>query len=58
MNGVPFGSKWKVLSGPMAGRTFTVNDRIGHSSQFDIWMASCDACYQYGRKTIDIERVA
>lgn len=57
MNGVPFGSQWKVHDGPMAGRIFTVNDRIGHSSQFDIWMSSCNAAIQYGRKHIHIERV-
>ncbi len=57
MNGVPFGSKWKALTGPRAGQVFTVNDRIGHSSQFDIWMSSCAAALQYGRKEIQIERV-
>jgi 3D (Asp-Asp-Asp) domain-containing protein len=57
MNNVPLGSKWYVHTGPMAGRTFTVNDRIGSGSQFDIWMSTCDACRQYGSRNIEIERV-
>lgn len=57
MNGVPFGSRWRVLSGPVAGREYFVRDRIGHSSQFDIWMSGCGAALQYGRRTIGIERV-
>jgi hypothetical protein len=57
MNNVPFGARWKVLSGSMAGRIFTVKDRIGHSSEFDIWMSSCDAAWYYGRQQIHIERV-
>lgn len=59
MNGVGFGVRWRVLSGPMAGRVFTVKDRIGHSSQFDIAMPGrCDAARRYGRHTITIERVS
>lgn len=57
MNGVPFGTRYRVLDGPMAGRVFTVKDRIGHSSEFDIWMESCNAALNYGRRTIHIEKV-
>lgn len=58
MNGVPFGTRFEVLSGPYAGRVLTVKDRIGHSSEFDIWMASCDAALNYGRRRISIRQVA
>ena len=58
MNGVPLGARYRVLSGPYAGRTLVVADRIGHSSQFDIAMpGDCDAARRYGRRTISVERV-
>ena len=56
MNGPAFGTKYVVLSGPKDGRTYTVKDSIGHGTQFDIWMSSCDAARQYGRRTITIAR--
>lgn len=58
MNGQPFGSRWRVLTGPAAGRELVVTDRIGHGSSFDIWMPSCAAADAYGRHNITIERVA
>lgn len=59
MNGVPFGSHWKVHDGPMAGATLIVEDRIGHSSQFDVAMpGNCQGARNYGRRTIRVERVA
>lgn len=59
MNGEPFGSRWLVHTGPLAGQTLTVADRIGHSSAFDIAMpADCPAAIRYGRRQITIERVA
>lgn len=55
MNGVPFGSRWYAVE---LGRTFTVEDRIGHSSQFDIAMpGDCAGARQYGRRTLTIRRV-
>lgn len=57
MNGVALGSRWHVVDGPFAGRTLVVADRIGHGSQFDIWMASCDAARDYGRRRITVEPV-
>lgn len=58
MNGVPFGSRWRVLDGPLAGRIFTVNDRIGHSSEFDIaFPGDCVGARNYGRRSVVIERV-
>lgn len=54
----PFGTRFRVLSGPFAGRTLTVADRIGHGSQFDIAMPGrCPAALEYGRKQITVERV-
>lgn len=57
MNNVPFGSQWQVLDGTMAGRVFTVKDRIGSGSEFDIWMYDCNAAIRYGRQQIRIQRV-
>lgn len=52
MNGVPFSSRWRVVE---TGQVLTVEDRIGSGSEFDIWMPSCRAAIQYGRKTVHIE---
>jgi len=57
MNGVPFGTRFRILSGPLRGKIVTVEDRIGSGSQFDIWMSSCSAARQYGRRTIRIEQL-
>lgn len=53
MNGVPMGSRWQVDG----GGTYTVNDRIGHSSGFDVWMPSCAAALEYGRRSVTVRRV-
>lgn len=58
MNGVRLGSRYRVLDGPRAGATFTIEDRIGHSSGFDIaYPGNCAAARQYGRRTISIQQV-
>lgn len=58
MNGVPLGSRYQVLSGPRAGTTLVVEDRIGHSSGFDIaYPGNCGAARSYGRRTITIQQV-
>lgn len=57
MNGVPLGTEWLVHDGPQAGRTFEVTDRIGHSTEFDIWFATCDDAIIYGRRTITVEQI-
>ncbi len=58
MNGVPLGTKYQVVSGPEAGKIYTIEDRIGHSSDFDIaYPGDCDAAIEYGRRTIRIEPV-
>lgn len=58
MNNVPLGSRWKILTGPLKGQTLTVEDRIGHSSQFDVAMpGDCRAARRYGRQRIRIQRV-
>lgn len=58
MNGVPLGTKYQVVNGPEAGKIFTIEDRIGHSSDFDIaYPGDCDAAIEYGRRIINIEPV-
>jgi 3D (Asp-Asp-Asp) domain-containing protein len=56
MNGVPMGSRWQVVE---TGAVYTVADRIGHSSGFDIAMpGDCSGARAYGRRTITVRRVA
>ena len=56
MNGVALGSRWRILTGPLAGSTVTAEDRIGYGSQFDIWAPTCAAARAYGRREIVIAR--
>ena len=58
MNGVSLGTRWRILDGPLAGATLEATDRIGHSTDFDIWFASCDDAIAYGRRTITIQQVS
>lgn len=59
MNGVPLGAQYQVVDGPQAGTIYTIEDRISHSSDFDIaFPGDCEAAIQYGRRTINIEPVA
>lgn len=58
MNGVPLGSRYRVLDGPRAGSTLVVEDRIGHGSAFDVaYPGNCGAARAYGRRTISIQQV-
>lgn len=57
MNGVALGSRWLVHDGPFRGATLEVTDRIGHSTEFDIWFDDCTDAVEYGRRTITVERV-
>lgn len=58
MNGTPIGSRYQVLDGPRAGETFTVADRIGYGSSFDIaYPGDCKGASSYGRRTISIRPV-
>lgn len=57
VNGVPFGTRYQVLSGPLAGNTYTVEDRIGHGTQFDVWTPSCATADRYGRHQIQVRRL-
>lgn len=53
MNNVPLFSRWRIVG---TEQVLTVEDRIGHGSQFDIAMpGDCTAAKQYGRRTIQIE---
>lgn len=54
MNGVPMGSRWLVKE---TGAIYVVADRIGHSSQFDIWNPSTTWCKNYGRRQIHVRRI-
>lgn len=59
MNNVPFGTRYRVLTGPATGRVLTVEDRIGHSSDFDIaFPGDCESARKYGRRQIRVEVVA
>ena len=57
MNCVPFGTRYRILQGPMAGKVVTVKDTIGRGSQFDIWVHGRRAARNYGRRTVAIEKV-
>lgn len=57
-NGVRFGSRFRILSGPLAGKVVTITDRhAAGSTGLDVWMASCDEARGYGRRHISIEEV-
>lgn len=59
MNGVPLGSKYRIVNGPEAGKIYTIEDRISHSSEFDIaYPGDCEAAIEYGRRIIKIEPVS
>lgn len=48
---IPFGTRVRIDG---VG-TFTVEDRIGHSSEFDIFFGSCAEARQFGRKRLRVE---
>lgn len=50
------GSRWRALTGPFAGVVFTVADRYGHGTQFDIALpGQCARARIYGLRRIVIE---
>jgi hypothetical protein len=54
----PFGTLWRVLSGPLAGGVFTAADHYGWGTQFDVAMpGECDRARVYGLQVIQIQRV-
>lgn len=54
----PFGSRWLVLSGPLAGGVFTAEDRYGWGTQFDVAMpGECGRARMYGLRVIQVVRV-
>lgn len=55
VNGVPLGTKYKILSGPRAGDVVTVTDRNDGRTDFDIWMP--DGIDGYGRQDIQVKRL-
>lgn len=46
---IKFGTRLRI-----AGRIYTVMDRIGHSSDFDIWFDDCDDAIQWGRRRLEV----
>jgi hypothetical protein len=51
------GSRWRALTGPFAGVVFTVGDRYGAHTEFDIALpGQCARARLYGRQRIVIER--
>jgi hypothetical protein len=57
MNGVPLGSKFKVMDGPRAGDVFTIEDRLPKRGGFDIaYPGRCGQAEQYGRRSIRIQQ--
>jgi hypothetical protein len=55
MNGVPFGTRVQILSGPLAGALVVIEDRIGHGSDLDITMPwNCAGALLYGRQRIAV----
>lgn len=59
------GTRWRVVTGPHAGRTYTVED-AGPAAHFDMWAGDRPDCggprgyalARYGRKAITVERIA
>jgi 3D (Asp-Asp-Asp) domain-containing protein len=47
---IPFGAHVVI---PGLG-TFTVEDRIGYGSNFDVWTASCATAIGWGRHTLNV----
>lgn len=51
------GTRWQILDGPLAGKIVTVEDQIGHGSEFDVWRPSCGEARGYGRHQIHVRRL-
>ncbi len=54
MNDEPQRAHVDVLSGPMAGHRFIIDDTYGYGTQLDIWFRSCDAALVYGNPDIAV----
>lgn len=50
------GTRWRVLTGPLAGKVVTVEDK-GPKARFDVWVPSCADAIRYGVRTITVERI-
>jgi 3D (Asp-Asp-Asp) domain-containing protein len=48
---VPFGTRVRI--GDLG--TFVVEDRIGHGSEFDVYMSSCSRADEFGRRRLTVE---
>ena len=54
---LPMGSRWRIVEGKLVGKELTVEDTGGPRATFDIWMASCQACFDFGRPRLVIQRI-
>jgi 3D (Asp-Asp-Asp) domain-containing protein len=54
MNRHPLGTRISVRRNPYGAalRRFRVEDRIGHGSELDFWVPSCDRARAWGRRTV------
>lgn len=58
MNGVPLGTRFRVLTGPQQGEVVTIKDRVGSGSEFDVAMpGACTRAARYGRRIVNIRRL-
>jgi hypothetical protein len=57
-NLVPFGTKYLITSGPLAGKVVQITDRHKPgSTELDIWLSTCEAAKRYGRRTVGVVRL-
>lgn len=47
---IPFGTRVRI-----AGVVYTVEDRVGHGTAWDVWMPSCAEARRWGRKRLHVE---
>ncbi len=55
-DGYAFGTRLLITSGPEAGSVVVIEDRSAPgATDLDIWMPSCAAAIDYGRRVIKVE---
>ena len=55
MDNVPFGTQVSVLSGPLEGKDYVIEDRTDQRTELDFWMSSCDEAKRYGRRDVEVQ---
>jgi 3D (Asp-Asp-Asp) domain-containing protein len=53
-NGYPLGTRLWIRPSPTGRRRWTVRDRIGHGTQLDFWLPSCDTAITWGRRHVTV----